>query len=204
MPGEIWSTLPDFKAHGGALQMGGHSFELKGVNWFGAEGPEQAPNGLWLHSLEWYLDFIAGAGFNAIRVPFALDNIRANAVPSANMITASPELAGLTVLDLLERLVDRAAAHGLLVLFDLHRLQVRPCPHCTIPSFELFCSLEVSHRSNPPLAGDALARRRPVVHGRSHAQRRQDRLGCCAGALLQPVECHGRRRVQRAAWRAVG
>ena len=146
MPGEIWSSLPDFTARGGALQMGGRPFELKGVNWFGAEGPEQAPNGLWLHSLEWYLDFIAGAGFNAIRVPFALDNVRANAVPSADMITASPELAGLTVLDLLERLVDRAAAHGLLVLFDLHRLQVWPCPCCIIRPFALSTlPIEVSH-----------------------------------------------------------
>lgn len=196
MPVEIWSTLPDFTARGGTLQMGGREFELKGVNWFGAEGPEQAPNGLWLHSLEWYLDFIAGAGFNAIRVPFALDNIRANAVPSADMITASPELAGLTVLDLLERLVDRAAAHGLLVLFDLHRLQVQSYSRCITQAFALSTlPLEVSHLPQFTAAlhaGDALARRRPVVHSRRHARRRQGRMGRRSGALLQPVECHGR------------
>ena len=39
------------------------------------------------------------------------------------MISASPELGGLTFLDMLEVLVDGASNNGLLVLFDLHRLK---------------------------------------------------------------------------------
>ena len=123
-----WSALPDFTATAGTLRMAGKPITLKGVNWFGAEGPEKAPNGLWVHPMAWYLEFISQNGFNAIRVPFALDNIQGNLVPSADMISASPELDGLNMLDILEQLVDGAAAHGLLVLFDLHRLQASRWP----------------------------------------------------------------------------
>ena len=118
-----WSALPDFTASGGTLWMAGQPVVLKGVNWFGAEEPEMAPNGLWVHSMAWYLELIKQNGFNAIRVPFALDNVQRNLVPDVNMISASPELGGLHFLDMLEELVDGAAANGLLVLFDLHRLQ---------------------------------------------------------------------------------
>ena len=118
-----WSALPDFTASGGTLRMAGQPVVLKGVNWFGAEEPEMVPNGLWAHSMAWYLDFIKQSGFNAIRVPFALDNVQSNLVPSVNMISASPELGGLNFLDMLEELVDGAANNGLLVLFDLHRLK---------------------------------------------------------------------------------
>ena len=118
-----WSALPDFTASGGTLRMAGQPVVLKGVNWFGAEEPEMAPNGLWAHSMAWYLDFIKQSGFNAIRVPFALDNVQSNLVPSVNMISASPELGGLNFLDMLEELVDGAANNGLLVLFDLQRLK---------------------------------------------------------------------------------
>ena len=41
-----WITLPDFTASGGTLRMAGQPVVLKGVNWFGAEEPEMAPNGL--------------------------------------------------------------------------------------------------------------------------------------------------------------
>ena len=118
-----WSALPDFTASGGTLRMAGQPVVLKGVNWFGAEEPEMVPNGLWAHSMAWYLDFIKRSGFNAIRVPFALDNVQSNLVPSVNMISASPELGGLNFLDMLEVLVDGASDNGLLVLFDLHRLK---------------------------------------------------------------------------------
>ena len=38
---------------------------IKGVNWFGAEGQNAAPDGLWERSAAEYLDFAVEHGFNA-------------------------------------------------------------------------------------------------------------------------------------------
>ena len=45
---------------------------IKGVNWFGAEGENAAPDGLWERSAAEYLDFAVEHGFNALRLPLAV------------------------------------------------------------------------------------------------------------------------------------
>ena len=108
--------------------MSGKPLKLKGVSWFGAEGVGKTPDGLWSHNVSYYLRFLAGNGFNAVRLPFALDNLFSDAAPSANMLKAAPELRGLSYMQVLERVVDAAASNGLLVLFDLQRLDSAKWP----------------------------------------------------------------------------
>eukprot|EP00965_Chrysotila_dentata_P107571 3554081-Pleurochrysis_carterae.AAC.2 len=120
--GDLWSALPDYTAIGPHVRMGGRPFQIKGASWFGAEGSGGAPDGLWVHNIDYYVGFLAQHGFNAIRLPFAMDNAMRNRAPQAGMTRAAPELNRLPTLDILERVVDAAAEHGIVVLLDLHRV----------------------------------------------------------------------------------
>ena len=119
---DLLSVLPQYTARSSALYIGDDPLRLKGLSWFGAEGVGRVPDGLWLHDIDFYLQFISSHGFNAIRLPFALDNVLNNAVVSWDMVKAAPQLRGLGTLDVLEVVIDAAAERGLLVLLDLHRL----------------------------------------------------------------------------------
>lgn len=125
---DIWASLPQFTAASGQLYMAGKQLQLKGVSWFGAEGVGMVPDGLWAHNASYYFQFLTKNGFNAVRIPFALDNVVANRQPDAKMLRSAPELQGLRYLDILERICDYAAMHGMLVLLDLHRLDSATWP----------------------------------------------------------------------------
>lgn len=127
-PGDLWTALPDFTAVGTTLRVAGTPVHLKGLSWFGAEGTGKVQDGLWANTLDFYLRFVAEHRFNAIRIPFALDTVLANPEPAHEMLTTAPELKGLKYLDVLERVVDTAASHGLLILLDLHRLKADRWP----------------------------------------------------------------------------
>jgi len=101
---------------------------LKGVSWFGSEGVGKVPDGLWLDDVEGYLRFLKENHFNALRLPVALDSVLANPIPSRDMLQAAQGLWGLEYLAILERVVDAAADHGLLVLLDMHRLKASRWP----------------------------------------------------------------------------
>lgn len=122
----------DFTARGGTLHASGASrevrFALKGINWFGAEGKGAVVDGLWARPLGSYLDEIARLGFNAIRLPLAVDNVLDNPEVDRWSLTADDRLRGLRSLDIVERLVAEASARGLLVLLDMHRLRAAVWP----------------------------------------------------------------------------
>ena len=113
---------------GSTLRVAGTAVHLKGLSWFGAEGVGKVPDGLWVNDLEFYLEFMAEHGFNALRIPFALDNALANLEPLDELMNAAPELKGKKYLDVLEHIIDAAANHGILVLLDLHRLKATQWP----------------------------------------------------------------------------
>ena len=125
---DLWSGLPDFTAEAGELRMRGRAVQLKGASWFGMDGTGRVPDGLWVHDVDWYVDFLARRGFNALRLPFALDNVFANEAADDDMVTGAPALRGVAYLDVLEHVVDAAARRGLLVLLDLQRLQASRWP----------------------------------------------------------------------------
>lgn len=126
--GDIWSQLPAYTTAAGQLHMSGKPVRLKGVSWFGAEGAGRAPDGLWVHDINFYLSYLAEHGFNALRLPFALDNVLSDEGPDFDMVRAEPELRGMKYVEVLERVVDAAASHGILVLLDLHRLRSTSWP----------------------------------------------------------------------------
>lgn len=48
-------------------------FLLKATNWNGYENDCSIVNGLWVHSMTWYLDFIKSNNFNTLRIPFSYE-----------------------------------------------------------------------------------------------------------------------------------
>ena len=129
--------LPTFKTgRDGQLLMsrgaGDHfePLELRGLSWFGFEGDGAMVDGLWENDAAHYCRQIRAMGFNAIRLPFAVDNVLLDPIPATSS-WRDAALVRSRHLDALALVVRAAAAEGLLVMLDLHRLvgAIWPDPH---------------------------------------------------------------------------
>ena len=126
-------SLPTFTAEGGRLMMDGAPFAVRGVSWFGFETPQGMVHGLWASPMADYVRFVAKHGFNALRVPLAVNLLQRNPRIDENMVKMDPamlELArnGGRYLDAIDRLFALAAHAGLLVMPDMHRLEAAVWP----------------------------------------------------------------------------
>ena len=88
-------------------------------------------DGLWVQPMGFFVGFIAAQGFNALRIPLAVDHINSKIKP--DMCSKDPAMlqlaqAGGRYLDAVERLVILAAHAGLLVVLDMHRLEANVWP----------------------------------------------------------------------------
>jgi len=129
--------LPTFKTgrDGQLLMSRGSSdhfepLELRGLSWFGFEGDGAMVDGLWENDAAHYCRQIRAMGFNAIRLPFAVDNVLLDPIPATSS-WRDAALVRSRHLDALALVVRAAAAEGLLVMLDLHRLvgAIWPDPH---------------------------------------------------------------------------
>eukprot|EP00965_Chrysotila_dentata_P136182 4502366-Pleurochrysis_carterae.AAC.5 len=116
------SVGPVFTATGGKLLVNGKRLLLKGVSWFGFEGNGRVIDGLWANTLEHYLDMLDSSSFNAVRLPLAFNTVMEDSIPEIAMLSAEPELQGLSTLQLLDAVIAACANHRKLVVLDLHRL----------------------------------------------------------------------------------
>ncbi len=94
---------------------------LTGLSWFGMETSSYAPHGLWTRSLASMLDQIKSLGYNMIRIPYTNQMLVAGAMPNGVDAQKNPDLQGLTPIQLLDKVIDGAAARGLRVVLDRHR-----------------------------------------------------------------------------------
>ena len=76
---------------------------------------------MWEHDLNHYMRVLAGLGVNALRLPLAVDNVLLDPKPTTSA-WRDAEAARSRSLAALRLAVRRAAASGILVLLDLHRL----------------------------------------------------------------------------------
>ena len=89
-----------FEGVDGQLYANGEPFSIKGVNWYGSEGRVDGPGppgGLDVHSISWYMAFLAKNGFNAIRLLFNHEQVLSGArLASGEDIDwgKAPELSG--------------------------------------------------------------------------------------------------------------
>jgi aryl-phospho-beta-D-glucosidase BglC (GH1 family) len=98
----------------------GRAVKIAGVNWFGFESSNAAPHGLWTRSYTAMMDQMKALGFNAIRLPFASDTLRA-ASASGIDYAQNPALRGLAPIEIMDRVVAHAGEIGLRVILDHHR-----------------------------------------------------------------------------------
>jgi aryl-phospho-beta-D-glucosidase BglC (GH1 family) len=98
----------------------GSPVKIAGVNWFGFESPNASPHGVWTRSYSEMMDQMKALGFNAIRLPFATDTLRA-ASASGIDYARNPDLQGLTPLGIMDRVVAYAGGIGLRIILDHHR-----------------------------------------------------------------------------------
>lgn len=72
------------------------------------------------------MQFLATHRFNAVRLPLSLEWMaRGLDEPLLNIYVVQEDMRGLTQGQMLERIFDAAAAQGIVILLDLHVIQVK-------------------------------------------------------------------------------
>jgi endoglucanase len=118
---EPLGTAPLRTDGGNIVDANGQVVHISGVNWFGLETTTFAPQGLWARSLDDMLDQMVQAGFNTIRLPYSDQLFDPNSTPNGIDFQKNPDLQGLTGLQIMDTVIERAGDRGLKVILDRHR-----------------------------------------------------------------------------------
>jgi endoglucanase len=92
---------------------------FKSINWFGGEGGNYTPNGIWSRGYKAMLDQIKALGFNCVRLPLA-DDILTQTPLSINY-SANTDLVGLSAIAVLDSIINYGGSIGLYFVLDHHR-----------------------------------------------------------------------------------
>ena len=104
---------------------------IKGASWFGLESSPCYPGGASKGKIELGMEFLRTHGFNALRLPLAVDavveafrgeNVRCMAPDPGVFYTYNIEWMDLGYLDFIDRMVTTAGNNGILVMLDLHAM----------------------------------------------------------------------------------
>jgi len=99
----------------------GNTVRLTGVNWFGGEGYNYVPAGLWVDSYQHHLESMKSVGFNTIRLTMSDSMFDSSAVTNGIDYSKNPDLVGLTRLQVYDKVIDYAGKLGMKVILDHHR-----------------------------------------------------------------------------------
>ncbi|CAK4117944.1 unnamed protein product, partial [Aphanomyces euteiches] len=124
--------LPVFEAKLDGIYLNGAPFFIKGANYFGMEGDISVPHGVWGGAQSTTITKIAAYlknnGFNAIRLPLAVDAVLSNKAIDPTKITNEVALlnqfSGKTFYyyDVIDYVLKIFADQKIVVMFDLHVL----------------------------------------------------------------------------------
>ena len=104
----------------------GRPFSIRAINWSGLETSQQSLGGLETEDYGSILVRIKADGFNVIRLPFSNEMVE-NPLPFSTRpladgkYQANQDLIGLSSLEILDRIVDKAASLDLRIILDNHR-----------------------------------------------------------------------------------
>jgi endoglucanase len=99
----------------------GQNVRIAGVNWFGMESNRYAPDGLHARNYKEMMNQMADLGFNTIRLPFSDQLFDAGSMPNGVDFSKNPDLASLTGLQIMDKIVAYAGQIGMKVILDHHR-----------------------------------------------------------------------------------
>src|SRR5262249_16486097 len=92
----------------------GNTVRFTGVNWFGFETSNLMPHGIWSANWKVLLNQVKNMGLTVIRLPYS-DDILANQVVQGVNTAANPDLAGITTLALMDKIIDYCGQLGIRV-----------------------------------------------------------------------------------------
>ena len=121
----------DFHSEHGQLYANGELFIIKGANWYGAEGPGDLPEGLsgqFAHSMDHYMQLLADAKFNAVRVAFNHQAVLESKPVLHFDASVEPLLQGKRYVESLLLIARAAAKHNIIVAFVAGRLTPEDVP----------------------------------------------------------------------------
>ncbi|MFJ4620017.1 cellulase family glycosylhydrolase [Streptomyces sp. NPDC088812] len=105
------------------LDEAGQPVRIAGINWFGFETANHVVHGLWARDYKSMIDQMTSLGYNTLRLPFSDDILKSGTVPDSIDFSGgkNADLAGLTSLQVLDKIVGYAGQSGLKVILDRHR-----------------------------------------------------------------------------------
>ncbi len=99
----------------------GDPVRMTGINWFGAETANFAFHGLWSRSYRDMVAQMAGLGYNTIRIPYSNQMLDAGSAPTSIDLAKNPDLAGLSGIQIIDKVIAEAGSRGMRVILDRHR-----------------------------------------------------------------------------------
>lgn len=119
--GDYWSTKGNQ-----IVDLLGRPVRLTGINWYGFETTNYVVHGLWAQDYKYILNAIKHDGYNVVRIPFSNQMVESNPIPNGISFSnasgpINTDLAGLTALQVLDKIVGYAGSIGLHIILDNHR-----------------------------------------------------------------------------------
>jgi aryl-phospho-beta-D-glucosidase BglC (GH1 family) len=112
----------------GQLETNGKRFFVKGLNWGGLETEARQLDGLDQISARDFLDTLKGLGFNAVSIKIST-TMGLDLDGAVRKETADADLAGLSVGQVLHKVVSMAGERGIQVVLDMARIdETQPAP----------------------------------------------------------------------------
>lgn len=103
------------------LDAAGNPVQIAGVNWYGFEGYNGVPDGLWTRNYKDMMDQMVSEGFNTIRLPYSQDVLHGQIPGDSIDFNINPDLQGLTSIQVMDKVIDYAGEIGLKIILDHHR-----------------------------------------------------------------------------------
>lgn len=94
--------------------------KLVSAGWYGFEEADYAPAGLQCQPLSSIVAEFKALGLNSVRLLFATDSWNANPLVPDSALTVNPDLMGLHLQDLMDKVINELARQGIMVVLDDH------------------------------------------------------------------------------------
>ena len=109
------------------LDVKGKRLKMAGVNWAGAHQDQMVPGGLDFIPRQALAEQVAAWGFNSVRFPFAGPTITSTGPVPPGLVSANPDLYGMTPWQVYQACVTALTAAGLMVIPNYHLLAAGWC-----------------------------------------------------------------------------